>query len=396
MRNDIVRQAVAKLKDCPYKVTAIKVEFEAHLDRDNDEWEDDDNCYSDIMKRLRHFGLADDNLNPKSPLMYAQFYNDGSVDSEFTFTLLLDNPENIFLLPTIMDAWNGFCAEVTAQPDVEGAGMHMALLNSAGGDYPTRMSQDNIIRFGNFKRSMTLLLPTLYFLGTHTHLSRALEYRRPEIHMSDASHGYSKFNAVTYKDGALEFRIFDTCYHNPLAILDNVVVIANTMKYWKSTYLNPGLDKIARRVNFGNDSSYELSRFYTSLQHIDLLNQGLLLLKPAYYSIKQLKQQRNFKVNKRDIAGTQKRLAHEARLEYEEYCERFEWNKQINKYQYVANVIKSLQGTEPIEIARQRGEAEAAKRLETEEKNKAQFSYYLQDKLDRWHRQSQGNFTLSA
>lgn len=361
-----VLKRVEYLKNCAYSTTAVKVELEAELRRD--EWGDCQEALWFIMDQLgveeskkmvvncgrdEHDHPYAESYNPSSEIAYMRFYEDGSVDSELTVTVKLDKAENVFILPKLIDAWNDLAEEIGNGMDIEGAGMHMALLNSSDCSYPTAISSEQKAKFRNFRKSMNLMIPALFFLGTHTEISRGLEYRRPDIltegeRTSIMAWRMDKYEAIWYAHGALEFRLFDTCYDKPEAILDNVVVIANCMKYWRKTFLNPGLTKITPSVRFGNDEDFTLKRFYKTPKQIDLLNVGLLRLKPAYYTIKQLKQQRQFDVSKSSLKRQLNQVADDARVAYKEYSERFDWELKWRKYREMARIIESMEGDIPI------------------------------------------------
>lgn len=319
---DAVLEAVERIKSGEFKGRAIKVELEAHLDR---HW-DTDECYDYLMERLQKLGLVDDDDYWVKPLVYARFYNDGSVDSEFTFTLMLTDPKTVLLLPEIIKIWNDLCAIAGNKVDVRGAGMHMAIIQNPRGHYPdyNNITSSDMKCFANFKKSLMLGLPALFFLSTHNETSRRLGCREPRIEAGNAEHGHSKFNAIYYKGRALEFRVFDTCYDNPEAILDNVVVMANCLKYWTAKFTDPKLSKICKRILFGNDTSRKLERLYGSVEHMELLEAGLKLLKPSYRSLQDLYIERNFHLSKEYFLHAEERVREEARLDYEEYVERFE------------------------------------------------------------------------
>ncbi len=323
-RHDQIIRAVNIAKKSQFGVKAIKVELEANIDRDCDV----EDAHNYMMERLKNMGLAEigDNYvtlhdglettwQPLAPLTYCEFYHDGSVDSEFTFTLLLDNPENIFLLPKIVEIWNDFCND-NGMPSIQGAGMHMAFLTS--GVYPANRQQGYAERYSNFKKSMTMLLPALYFLGASCERSRGLEYRKPFVGIEDHR------SAIDYRNGALEFRVFDPCYHTPEMILDNFVVMSRTLKYWRTKY-KPGIEKICRKAQFGVDSGRELERFYCTYTHIDLLNAGLKLLKPGYLTIKEIKSQRKFSKSKNTLNKIKRQTLKDVKLEYAEYKDRVKW-----------------------------------------------------------------------
>lgn len=319
-KHDQIIRAVNIAKESQFGVKAIKVELEANLNRDCDVEE----AHDYMMRRLQDMGLADEGnyvtlhdgletaWQPLRPLTYCEFYYDGSVDSEFTFTLMLDDPENIFLLPKIVDIWNDF-AEEHGTMDIRGAGMHMAFL--PGGVYPAEKQKDYRVRFDNFKKSMTMLLPALYFLGASCENSRGLDFRKPNIGFEDHR------TAIDYRLGALEFRVFDPCYQNPSLILDNFVVMSRTLKYWRKKY-KPGLEKTHKKALFGTDDSNDLDRLYTTYAHLELLNSGLKLLKPGYLTVKEIKNQRKFLRNKHALNKIRKQTASDAELGYREYLDR--------------------------------------------------------------------------
>lgn len=335
-KDKIVLQAIESLKACPFKTTAIKVELEANLDRSASE----DDCLISILENVRdQLGIDSevyteedsydryaDAHDPLPGVVFARFYNDGSVDSELTFTISLKDPKNILMLPMFIKAFNDL-AEDEGGMDVSGAGMHMALLNSRDGSYPCNTTQTNSRRFESFSKSMQLLLPSLYFLASHNGTSRALEYRKPMVRQCEDHHGYYKFNAISYNLGALEFRVFETCYDKPQAIFDNLVVMANCMKYWKLEYVPSGLETITNSVTFGNDYDDTLLRFYSSTTHLDLLDKGLLLLKPSYYTLEELKEERGFDLSPTKLIEQEKEQAEQASRDYDEYIERRAWQE---------------------------------------------------------------------
>lgn len=399
-------EAVIRAKKSGFGVTAIKVELEANLGRG---WGTSE-CFEYMMQQMQELGLSecdeddwfspshgdyDSNWFPKLPLTYAEFYNDGSVDSEFTYTLMLDNPENILLLPKIIDIWNDLCAETGNDVDIAGAGLHMAFLYNAkgsyrdpreGGDFSLRSGDD--IRYENFKKSMGLLLPALYFLGASSDSTRGLSFRTPSV--SANTHRA----AIDFRGGALEFRVFDTCYETPVQILDNVIVMSNCMKYWSWKFIPNGMDKICSSVKFGQDNGRTLDRFYTTVTHIDLLNAGLNKLKPDYLSIKQIKAQRNFKKTKRLINTEKARLTKQVTTEYGEYADRHEWQLKAKRADYLymeydARAAGTTLLTEEEIIARAE---ERTKMLPP----KQSVNDYIKQRIQDWETSLEGCYTLSA
>lgn len=403
-----ILRAVKQAKNSEFKATAIKVELEANLDR---HWSTDE-CHDYIMDKLSAYGLAttgeggmelahDDSWTdwtPVAPLTYAEFYNDGSVDSEFTFTLLIDNPENVFLIPKIINAFKELANAMDRTPDVAGAGMHTAFLREPNGYYPDNYITDDMYeRFNNYKRSMGMLMPAMYFLASSNERSRGLEYRRPGVGNNSHRH------AIDWRQGALEFRLFDTCYDNPDAILDNIVVMSKTLKYWTKKYTPTGVEKIAESVKFGLDGSDKLERFYVSYRHIDLLNWGLNKLKPSYYTIGELKKQRKFNVSKRALTKKRKDVEISAQAEYKEYEDRFEYRMKYIERDLTYAVARDL------EYERRSGNiilndsstfaSEVKKRvlahIDRQKASRLSLKQYLKQKLDAFDN-GEGNYSFTA
>lgn len=321
-----------------YGVKAVKVELEANLNRGD--WNEEE-CLDFICERIAD-DLGEDvdrdytELSTEGAISFMKFYYDGSVDSELTFTVRLNNPENIFIVPRVIQAFKDLAEEIGNGMDVRGAGLHTAFLANEEGYYP---DHDNYggQRLRNFRRSMTMLLPALYFLAASGEETRGLDFRRPSI--SADTHRA----AIDFRDGALEFRIFDTCYDKPEQFLDNVVVMCNTMRYWSDEYVPTGVEKIATSINFGTDNSDRLDRFYTSYKHIDLLNWGLKKLKPSYRTITELKRARKFKASKRDLVAKRKEIIASAKSEYREYVDRFEYRLKRASQYYGAQLMRDIQ-----------------------------------------------------
>ena len=338
MEQEVIN-AVKLLKKGEHKTTAIKVELEANLDRYDDCYE----VHQNILARLESLGLSENisgEWKPKKPLVFAKVYNDLSVDTELTFTLMLNKASNILLLPKIIQIFRDVCEDSGEYFEIDRAGMHIALLNNATGRYPARAKAGDPARFKNFRKSMIRLLPALYFLGSHDETSRSLDYRQPQISSSAVPSGgrynpeNQKYSAVAYREGAVEFRVFETCYENPDAILDMVCVISNAMKFWTTEYTRNNLKKY-KSVRFGIDGGHQLSRMFVMAEHIDLLNAGLNILKPKYYTLKQLKKQRNFTITKASLNTKMKEIRLTAVKNYAEYEKRYSWERIYMEQDYV-------------------------------------------------------------
>ena len=376
-------------------------------DGGDDNFSDERQCHDFILERLVPLGLAEEigdedysyarKYKPKLPLVFSKFYNDGSVDSEHTFTLSIENPETVLLLPKFLEIFNELADAVGGDVETEGAGMHIALLQTEAGIYPDRDWTPQSGHMRNFRRSMNLLLPALYFLSSPNDISRSLSYRRPRIEI-EGTDG-SKYFAINYGRGALEFRIFETCYANPEMILDNLVVIGNAMRYWRASYLNPGLDKIATSVRFGKDDSNDLSRFYQKVEHLELLNEGLKRLKPSYLSVKEVKAQRNFKTSKMTLKKRDEKLSDDAKLEYKEYSNRFDWRLVMLKHDYIRRLASdnsSRETSTPPEQAMAEIEAKAEEHSKKSEDERLTVDAYVQRRLKELNERMSGEYTLTV
>lgn len=318
-------------------------------------WNEEDNdCLIAITDRLLEkvapYGLAERGTTdysrewkPKLPLVFTKAYDDVSVDTEQTLTLLMDDPRSVILSPKFVEAFYSLKDEIGQGVDLSNAGMHISLLFSEGGVYPSANIATDRLKFKNFRKSMILLMPALYFLGASDHKSRPMKFRKPRVHtvgMTYDHHDPDKYSAIYYNNGALEFRVFDTCYENPEVILDDISVALNCLKYWTRGYTRNYLDKVANNVSFGKDDSRELKRLFVIDEHIDLLNRGLKLIKPSYRSITELKRQRNFTVTKRDTKNHLKNARLKAEAEYQIYDNKFSWDMVIRRNNYVTRYLE--------------------------------------------------------
>lgn len=244
----------------------------------------------------------------KDSLIFSKFYNDGSVDSEFTFTLPI---EKAHMVVYFIEAFEKLAREIGNDFNTRGAGMHIAILTSTDGDYP-RNNSFNENYGANFANALVPLLPALYFLASADHNSRSLRYRVPEIAL------FRKYAAISGENGCFEYRIFETCYKRPLAFIDFMIVIAKTLRYFKETPTNTSL-KIGQ---LGIRDGEGIERFYFTAKHIEALDKGLAILKPDYKSIVELKRERNFKLDHKKLVELDNRRKEEWRKEFTEVKKR--------------------------------------------------------------------------
>lgn len=355
--------------------------------------------------------------NPFDWMRFAYFYNDGSVDSELTFTVPIDDPSSVRHLPAVLEAFRELGETIRCGFDVQGAGMHMAVLFSEDASYPSEMDDyprqydgSNRIpeaRLRNFKKSMTQLLPALYFLASTDESSRALRYRMPRVSVDARNDSYGdrgpKYSAITYRLGAFEFRVFDTCYQNPNAVLDNLVVIANCMKFLTPAYKSPGIDRIVKQLAFGTDYNDKLERFYTTVDHIDVLEAGLKVLKPNYYSLEEVKAQRKFCHTKESVANLLEEKKRQIEVEYQEYEERFNWDSSHQELRYRASVMQDVIREMPVAELRTltmeklsaQVDSKVAEYMARHKGTMRAREHYINSRLEDYQRQSVGQHTLS-
>lgn len=206
---------------------------DGHLDCDEcdgsgevyEEYSSDDGEYGSVSV-CQDFIEKNISEEAKKAIIYGKFYNDGSVDSEYTFTIKL---EDIKVLPEIINSFNLLAEQVGNGMDVDGAGMHVAVLpHESNGVYPvTRNFSLDPVKLQNFQTEVTKLLPALFLAATSGNFTRALGYRNPKIEGD-------KYSAIHIVSGrCLEYRLFETCYQRPEAIFEYLETIARTLEYYK-------------------------------------------------------------------------------------------------------------------------------------------------------------------
>lgn len=289
-----VAKSITTIKNNDYKGTFIKVELEANMSR---RW-DDSQCKEWIERNVSQ--------EARDALIFSMFYNDGSVDSEYTFTVPIDKP---YVVCEFIEKFKEMQGEGAGSLfDTTGAGMHIAILNSRDGNYPRGNSLNNTCQ-GNFAASVQSLLPALYFLGSSNATSRSLSFRVPSV---CAGH---KYNAINSVPGVFEYRLFDTCYDKPKTFLDYFCVIAKTMQFYKKEQVKMPFFGTIGELSLP-DAGYHLSRFYTTTKHLEALDLGLAIIKPDHKTISQLKKERNFTIDPTTLQENDNKLTLRLKAEY--------------------------------------------------------------------------------
>lgn len=318
----------------------------------NPNWQSCEYVHDFLLAKLEAYGLSKHEFNPdagtrqnahlgewswKKPVIYSKVYHDGTVDIEWSITISLADNDNIWLMEKLNEAWLALGEAIGNGVGTNNAGMHMSLIFDPDGIYPSPYpytpEEDN--RYTNFRKSMLLLMPALYFLGASGKATRSCTYRNPTI--SD-SHKYS---AIYYRAKALEFRVFDPCYDKPMQFFDNFAVMVKCLNYWTDNYTRNYLDSVTggKATKFAKRSGGELDSFYSTYTQLELLNQGLKLIKPDYKSITELKAEREFKVNKSTIKKQLNEFMASVVKDYDLYRKRQAWEAEYQKLSVEASTI---------------------------------------------------------
>lgn len=248
-------------------------------------------------------------------LIYGHFYDDGSVDSEFTFTIAVEH------FADFQEWLKAFVAlaevECNSSLDVNGAGMHITLLTNS--DYNNRPQLPRS-QMNNFRREVTKLLPALFFVASAGHQSRELSYRMPRISSDD------KYSAIyTHGDSCLEYRLFETCYDRPEAVNEYMQAIANTLRFYTDSSLT--VRSLGQEFGFNNDNS-SVARFYNTPEQLRILNATIKEVKPKDKTFKKLRADRGVNYTIKALTIEDKKKMAQLRVDYRQY--RYNWEKALN------------------------------------------------------------------
>lgn len=246
-----------------------------------------------------------------SRLTYGNFYEDGSVDSEFTFTLPIEYVADVI---EWQKAFVALSDHLGGQLDVDGAGLHIAILpKESNGYYPVEYNTLDYNKVSNFTTQITKLMPALFFLASGDGQSRGLGYRHPQV----ASEKYSAIS--THDNSCFEYRVFETCYFKPERFYDYLETIANTLKFYKDPELT--VESLGKEFGFSSYGS-NLSRFYDTPEQLRILNHTIKHLKPKSKSYKKLKQERGMDLTIKDLQKRKSEKVKKLREDYKVYKQR--------------------------------------------------------------------------
>jgi len=247
----------------------------------------------------------------RKALSFCKFYYDGSVDSEMTFTLPVEDGKYIV---EFIQAFKDL-SEATGQGiDVAGAGMHIAVLvDGCGGKYPvTGASLDNG-KLNNFANEVAKLLPAMYLLASSGKQSRKLYYREAQI-------SNQKYSAIHVLNGALEFRLFETCYDRPTAVIEFLGVIDKALEF----YADPSKKVEKQDVTFPIFEGKTTRRFVRTSDQIRVIRKQFALIKPEGLTIKEIETTRNVKITIAEVKKKESLQVKELKKLFKEHISSFE------------------------------------------------------------------------
>lgn len=257
-----------------------------HGDRDNDSNWNDGHCLRFIEN---HISQACRNAT-----VYSRFCYDGSVDSEYMCTVPLSR-EGLGFAIEYIKAFKALAKEIGNGIDVAGAGMHITVLRSEDGRYPGGNGAIESVPYANFKTNMTKLMPALYLLASEDNKSRSLSYRQPGVERQ--SHGHAIAGANSGNSGALEWRVFETCYRRPAMLLDFICVIAKGLSYYAPVVKPVKFRSKIGKLEFADGGNeHGVHRYFQTEKHLIALKQGLKYLLPDHRTESEVLRLRNFKL----------------------------------------------------------------------------------------------------
>lgn len=326
--------------------THLKVELEADLDRGGD-YDDEESCYNcDGEGQIMCFNCDGDGCDScddegyitcedcngrsgssasdtiynllsqeaREALVYSLFYNDGSVDSEYTFTIPV---EKAHTLPSFINAFKELAATIGNGINTDRAGMHISVMTA--GSYPDLPGLNND-KVRNFKVEMAKLMPALFVLASPDHKSRELQFRNPRVSESD------KYSAIKIGRGHIEYRVFETCYQRPEAIFDNLAVIAKSLKFYGTPKVK---QQFFTEFRFP-DHKRHVGRFFQDGKQNRYIDMGLRILKPEHKSVEEIKAERGVKAPDKLTEAKEKAKTLAKYGEYVQSCNARIWRELRN------------------------------------------------------------------
>jgi len=315
-----LQKIIKTVKDAGFPF--VKLELEAHF---NGRQIADETCKQYILEFIGRENA--------DKIVFSKFYRDGSVDSEFTFTIPTDD---VAMLPKVIEAFKALAERNGRGMDTHGAGMHFSVLQDSY--YPsTRTFPEN--RWQNFQREVKKLLPALYIGAAAKNWTRSLEYR----HATVADN--SKYSAIyALRKAQLEYRIFDTCYDNPDMVLEYFGIIARTLEYFADP--SKRAPTLGKRFEILNGKTMQ-ECFFSVAEQIQIIKSQMKYIVPYGMTIKEFLGNRGIKLLLTSLRKEEARRRAEIRLAYEEHKKAFKNINNIPLDEFQMDHINYYKLTEP-------------------------------------------------
>lgn len=201
------------------------------------------------------------------------------------------------------------------------------------------------------------LAPALYVLANRPDPNgetRPFSYRVPEMNWSlidyyDAENELiqrgdvsrvtkgtnTKYSAINYKDGCMEFRVFDPVFESPEQVLDNLVVISKLLHFFTEDRavldVFNKLDKSKYAFAIGDSVTNNLNNWLDDVKVLPALYFGLTLIKPDYLSLEQIRKRVGFTITGDKLLRKESQLQKQVDAAYELYLERCRQVQELNE-----------------------------------------------------------------
>lgn len=274
-------------------------------------WDNDDNWG---LNECENYILDHVSQACRDATVYTGFIYDGSVDSEFKFTVPL-SIEGLGYAIEYIKAFKRLSGAIGEGLDVKGAGMHITVLRSESGSYPIGNPSLKESWLYNFESNMDKLMPALLLLASPDYRSRGLNYRMPKC--GRGQHRFAIDVAGGGRCGALEWRVFETCYDRPEMLFDYICTIAKGLQFYAPKIKQVKCPRRIGELVFVDDQAkYGLHKYYTTEKHLTALDWGLDYLIPDHRSKQEVYKLRNFRVTPEVLAKTKARILQKVEEEW--------------------------------------------------------------------------------
>lgn len=193
--------------------TQFKVELEGNQSSYDMSYDGEREEFEDYV--LDGAGLCRDDF------LYFEAYNDGSVNTEITATMRL-NEDGVSQALALIESFNRHIE------DTDNAGMHVTVMPE--NPYRSSAEELNVEKLENFKREIGPVLPFIQLLGQSSFHHRGVSFCRNVIGHDKA--GYPAINIQSNR--RIEFRFFHPCYDKPDMLHHYLEVISLMLEYYEN------------------------------------------------------------------------------------------------------------------------------------------------------------------